>query len=262
MTATQYIYGALRLLGHLRPGQAASASQNADGLTLLNMMLDEWNTQRYNVFTIATASYTLVTTQQLYPIGLTAVAPFNVARPIKIERAGILVTNPNGTGTVRFPLLLLTEHEWDQIGVKISSSPIPEKLYYDFGFPTGNLYLLPTPTWGTGTAPKLELSTWSALTQFPDLVTDEVFPPGYGEAIQFNLPLHLASSYPPAVSVDAVKAIVSTAAAAKAGIRALNQSNFKDIPVDILMEQRPAEPAGGPLDALTPQAPPATGGAA
>ena len=254
MTATQFIYIALRQIGQLRQGQAASVSQNNDGLTLLNNMLEEWSTERTNIFTIGTAAYSLTTTQNVYPIGPTATAPFAVPRPIKIERAGILVVNPNGSGTVRFPLQLLSEHEWDAIAVKISSSPIAEKLYSDNAFPNANLYLLPIPTWGSGTAPKIELSTWAALTQFPDLTTDEEFPPGYAEAIQFNLCLKLVGTYPEALSSAQLQDLAANATASKAAIRALNAANFKeDAAMAAWMAAQPAdEPGGGPVNALMP----------
>ena len=37
---------------------------------------------------------------------------------------------------------------------------------------------------------------WTALTAFPDLVTDITFPPGYREALRYNLAMRLIAEMP------------------------------------------------------------------
>jgi len=241
-SATQEIYRALRLLGQIRQGQLASASQNADRLATLTDMLDAWSAERDNIYSVGTASYPLVTGTPAYLIG--PAQTINAPRPIRIERAGILIANPNGTGTLRQPLRILSEHEWDEIAIKIEQSPIPEKLYCDNAYPYATLNLLPIPMFTSGTAPKLELSTWSALTQFADLTTDEEFPPAYELAIRFNLALLLAPTYPQNIPDAQMQRIISTAASSLAAIRALNKSlAYED---QDLEAWRAAEPLNDP----------------
>jgi len=221
MTATTMITRALRLLRIVfNPGQAAGPQELAEGLITANDMLDEFTTQRANIYNIGTAAYPLTTTVGAYLIGpgQTIAAP----RPLKIERAGILVANPNGTGTIRWPLELLTEKEWDAIAIKIKTSPVPTKLFIDNAWPYATINLLPIPTFSIGTAPKLELSTWSQLTDFPDLVTDETFPPGYEETLTFNLAVRLAPSFGRNCSDKEMERIELVAATSLAGIRGLN----------------------------------------
>jgi len=248
-TATQMIYRSLRLLGQIRQGQGASTSQNNDGMATVNDMLDAWSAERANVFNVATASYPLVTTVSAYLIG--PAQTFNAPRPIRIERAGILIANPNGAGTLRQPLRILSQHEWDEIAIKIEASPIAEKLYCDNAYPYATLNLLPIPTFASGTPPKLELSTWTALTAFPDLVTDEEFPPAYELAIRFNLAVLLSSTYPPNITDQEMQRIVSTAASSLAAIRALNRSlAYED---QDLKAWRAAEPLDNPPQPAQPK---------
>jgi len=222
MTATTMITRALRLLRIVfNPGQTAGPQELAEGLITANDMLDEWSTQRANIFNVGTAAYPLTTAVGSYLIG--PAQTINAPRPLRIERAGILVANPNGTGTVRFPLSLLSEREWDALPNKtIKTSPVPTDLYIDNAWPYANINLSPIPTFSSGTAPKLELSTWSQLTDFPDLTTDETFPPGYEEALTFNLAVRLVPAFGRNCSDAAMARIENVAATSLVGIRSLN----------------------------------------
>jgi hypothetical protein len=249
MTATQFTYGALRLIGQIRQGQGPSPSQLADGLTTLNQMLDAWSAERTNIFNVATAAYPLTNSVGAYLTGTGQTIP----RPVRIERAGILVPNPSNTAQyLRFGLRILKEREWDGIAVKISTSPVPEKLYCDAAFPNATINLLPIPTFGSGTPSQLELSTWTVLTQFPDLVTDEEFPPAYTLAIQYNLAVLISTTYLPTIGDAALARVTSTAATSLAAIRALNAALARDdSDAEVWEASEPAnEPAGGPVNAM------------
>ncbi len=221
MTATGIIYQALRLLAQLGPGQGASPEQNADGLVALNDMIASWSTERLNIFTTGVAAYSLTTTVQNYLIGTGQT--LNGARPIKIAEAGILSPGANNGVVIRTPLKILSDAGWDAIMVKSATSQVPEKLYYDYAFPFGNIKLWPVPVFSATL--QLELTTWIALTLFPDLVTDETFPPGYEDAIRLNLALRISSQYPGAA---VTQQLLQNAAEAKAGIRALNAAYADD----------------------------------
>lgn len=250
MTSNSLVTAALRLLRIVRnPGQSASSVELTEGFMRLNEMLDNWSTERYNIFNIATAAYALTTTVSGYLIG--PAQTFNAPRPLRIERAGIQVVNPNGSGIIRWPLEILNERQWDEIAVKIKTSPVPTKLYCDNAWPFATLNLCPVPVF-TGTAPKLELSTWTQLTDFPDQTTDETFPPGYEVALVYNLAVLLAPQFEKAIPDDAMAVIVDKANTLKANIRALNQAleveNTKMMAWQA--EQPGGDPAGGPVNAL------------
>jgi len=236
MKAQPIISDALRLIGQVHPGQTPADAELAEGLLVLNALLDSWSIERLNIIVVGSALYDLVTATGAYTIG--PGGTFNQARPIKIERANIKVVDGGAaTHWLRLgPLGLLTAKEWAAIIEPGATATVPEALYYDHAFPLGNINLWPVPVF-TGTAPKIELFYWNALTAFPDLNTTDVsLAPGYDAALKYNLALVLA----PRHGVAPPQAVVAAAAETKAAIRALNVA-LPD-----------AEPPAGPLNAVPP----------
>jgi hypothetical protein len=218
MNATQLIYSAERLIGEVQgPGQTLSTAELADGLATLNALLASWSIERLIVPSIAIAAYALTTTQQSYPIGPGAAAPFNVARPIRIESAGILVPDGGQAGTkLRMAMKIIQQAEWSKITAKSASATVPSLLYYDHAGIVGNLNLW--PNFVSTAATQIELATWQALLAFPDVVTDQPMLPGYDRAIIYNLAIDLAGAF----GVEPPASVVMIARQAKAAIEAMD----------------------------------------
>lgn len=186
MTATQAIYRAYRYLGYLRGGMTAPTDYMNDGLDALNDMLSSWRTQSLIVYAISDDIYTLVTNQQTYTIGPVA-ANFTAERPTWIKDANIILNNLNPV--VRQPMEIIRDStEWSEIRVRTLPNAIPLKLYYSPTTPNGTIFLWPGPL----QAYQLELFTWKHLPRFADLTTNYDLPPGYEEAIKYNLAVALA----------------------------------------------------------------------
>lgn len=183
ISATNLIYGALRIIGVLRPGGTTSPENMEDALVSLNDMVDSWNTERLTVIAIRADIYPLVANQANYQIGPDA-ADFDTQRPIKIERATL--QNPSSPGN-DLPLALLTLDQYVSLGIKGTTSTIPTGVYYDHASPIGNLSFYPVPN----DAPTFTLYTWQAVSGFGDLTTGYSFPPGYALALRFNLAVQL-----------------------------------------------------------------------
>jgi hypothetical protein len=196
-------------------------------------MLASWSVERMNIFTILRSEYPLVTATQSYTIGSSGV--FNSTRPVKIERASILIANAGGSGKISQPLDLIDEKQWSDIVERGASGVIPRVLYADMAFPLATLYLWPVPTF-TGTAPQLELWTWSQLQSFADLTTAYTFPPGYDRALKFNLAVEVA----PQFGIVPTPQVQQIAADSKAALRMLN------------MAAPGASPVTGQVSALAP----------
>ena len=64
------------------------------------------------------------------------------------------------------------------------------------------------------------LYTWTALAQFPDLVSDQDFPPGYLKALRYNLAVDLAPEFGVA---QVPQTVLMQAVESKGKIKALNQ---------------------------------------
>lgn len=188
MTATQLIQRALREICELRPGQATSTDVNAEGLIVLNEMIESWLLDRLLVPALVAASYTLTVNDQAYTIGPSG-ADFTAARPTKIEYANILLNNVSPV--VRVPMRVVTDvAEWANIAVQVLQSGIPSVLYNDQAFPNSTLNIWPAPSY----AYQMELYTWQQITAFADLTTNYTFRPGYSRALRLNLAMELMPS--------------------------------------------------------------------
>ena len=76
----------------------------------------------------------------------------------------------------------------------------------------------PIPNTGVG----LALYPWVALSQFADLVTDYVFPPGYQEALRYNLAARLLAEYPGNYAQEVMISVPALATSSKAKVKSFN----------------------------------------
>lgn len=200
VTASQLIYRALRDLGVLRAGQAASPDAMDDGLASLNELLDSWNTERLTVHTITREVFDLTAGTETYLLGDDA------SRPTRIERAGYIAAG----STVETPVDVLTVEQWAQGRAGI---------YNDAAFPVANLYVRPTPT----AVDQVVFYAWQQLAAF-DLDTPVSLAPGYSLALRFNLAATLAPSFAISAKIPAVHiaSIEDKARKYKAAIKSAN----------------------------------------
>lgn len=252
MTGYVLISSALRLLKVLKwPGQKAAPEELADGLTFLNNLLDSWSIQRILIPVVDWSVTTLTAGQYEYQIGPSAPSPFNIARPIRIDAAGIVQASSTvGTVAFRTPLKIISQKEWVEILDKTTTADVPEKLYYGPEVPLGTLWLWPIPNCVTAT--ELELSAWTALASFPDSTspgTDVPLAPGYARALIYNLALDLESTMPGAV-LDAADA--KAAQEAKQYVMELNSEMVPQLPDTAIppLTSAPFEPVPSTLKAV------------
>jgi len=202
-TTSQIIRRALRLSGVLASGETPSANEQADALEALNAMLDAWRNESLMVYALRTESLTL-TGAASYTIG--AGGNLNTARPVKIEQAYWR------SGDIDYPVRLADAKAYAGIADKTTQSQ-PDWLYYEPSYPLGTLYLYPIPASGT-----LKLITWVPLSEIT-VVSDELaLPPGYLEAITYQLAARIAVEYDRPVPPD----VVAIGSAAKKDIKRVN----------------------------------------
>lgn len=211
MTATDLINSSLRLIGVTASGEQPTADEANDAFVILNQMIDSWTTERLMIFTITIIDTPLVPGTQTYTLGTGGT--LNFARPSRIERMSIVNLN-NPAQPLELPLEMLSDQEWQSVPVKIINSALPTKVYDDGAFPFRNLSFWPIPTVLVNT----RIYGWSALTQFPDLFTDETFPPGYLKALRYNLAVDLAPEY----GVPLRPEVAAQAISSKAVIKSIN----------------------------------------
>lgn len=171
----------MRETGYLSGTADPNAQDQVQGFNTLNGMIDSMAIDGLNIFCRNMTTYALTSGTQSYDIGLTATAPFNVARPSRIINANIVstATSPN----TRFPLRIIDDDEKMSITVQGISSSLPSLLNYKASNPNGVLWFWPKPAANYS----VELETWVVLAEFTDLVTNASFPPGYYDLLVYGL---------------------------------------------------------------------------
>jgi hypothetical protein len=183
---------AVALGGDITPEQVDIAFDAA------NDMLDGWAAQRLTIVQTQRKVYPITankgSTTNPYTIG--PGGDLDQPRPMWIPDAAYEFDTPNTP--LEGKLYILRDDEWAARAMKSVSGSLPGELYYDHRFPThgvdtglGLIYLNPVPN-GTQVI-RLVLYTPLALTAFADRdATDYFFPPGYAEALRYQLAQRLA----------------------------------------------------------------------
>ncbi len=179
----------MRMIGALASGEVPTGAEASDALTVLNQMLDSWAADRLMVFTITIDEFSLVPNQQVYTYGTGG--NFDAPRPARIDRVSI-VSLTNVAQPLELPIAYLTDRDWQQFPVKNITTTLPQTVYDDQAFPLRNLTFWPIPTAPVNT----RVYHWTPLTQYANLTTDNTYPPGYIEALRYNLALRLMAEFP------------------------------------------------------------------
>ena len=208
---------ALRDLGVLQAGEAATAADSADALVALNNLLDQWALEPLTVYTWTRTVKAITASDGEYSIG--SGGDVNIARPARIDRVTLIDTaqDPDHES----PLARLTEREYQNIPQKAQESEQPDSFYYNPTYPTGTLYLFPVPS---GSDLSFAVYVQTAVPQFSTAQESVSLPPGYERMLVKNLALELAPSY----GVRSLNPLlVAQAADAKAAVKRANQRPVK-----------------------------------
>ncbi len=210
MTVQELINQALRKLTILAAGESPSPEESQDGFTVLNQLLDGWNTQGNAIYVMADQEFTLSAGDGEYTMG--AGGDFDVARPAKIERATLTV------GGVKLPIAVVGPGDWaagvDEPG--LSGARI-RMLYPKYTYPLLTLRFWPVPN----SAAVVTLYWWAPLAQFTALDQTVAFPPGYERAIVYNLAVDYACEFGKPIPPE----VAATAQSSKAALASLNAMN-------------------------------------
>lgn len=188
-TPQQLITLALKKIGVLAAGQTPLADDIADAFAELNLMLAEWNSQRWMVYHLITQSIAS-TGAQSYTIG--PGADINVPlRPNNIESAFFRQNNITPLSP-DYPLQIVAAREdYNRLRLK-SLTAFPQYLFYDSDWPVGTLYPWPLMMGGLYT---LFISYKDTLASIETTSGNISLPPQYYAAILYNLAARLRPSY-------------------------------------------------------------------
>lgn len=217
----------LALLTMLSPGDDPSPEDQAVVLRFLNSLLENWNTQGLDIFSYTNFTNALTANTGSYSIG--SGGTFNTPRPAKIAAANVIFAG------VISPLKIVGVKEWAQRDEPAMQAQKSKLLYYDNGFPNGNLHLWPVPSCAVSTT--LDLYYWEPLGDSFALSDTFNFPPGYQKAITYNTAVDCQDIFGKQLSQSSL----SIAASSKQEIQGLNLSN--DFGME-LPPQAPPPPVG------------------
>ncbi len=199
------------LAGQVAPGDTFWPEEAAYAFNKANDLLDEFATERLQVFQEKRVGPFNVTSGQgdvtaLSPITIGPGAMWDTPRPEYIDRFGVIYT----AGGPEVPELkghVFTTKEWAGITVKGTQSTLSRAMFYDRSYGTtgyGNIYLYPVPN----ASFQVVLYVPVALAQFPldvngnpDFTTVISLPPGYRAMLISNLAVMLSIGILP-VSAD------------------------------------------------------------
>lgn len=234
--ASDIIETALTILGVLAAGETPATEDYTYALAVLNTLLENWNVQGLQIFTITNFQQALTNAKQAYTMGPNG--DFSTARPVRIERANIL------RDSVTRPLKLASAAEWAAILSRSASDVLPTVLYNDNSYDANGCTTLrfwPIPSDGSSSA---DLFVWAQLGDGFALSDTVSFPPGYLKAIQYNLAVDLAAAFGRPLDPS----VAQTAALAMQQLRAIN------IAVATETEARPPlQPPPAPVAPPNPQ---------
>jgi len=187
-TAGDIITLALKQAGIIGVGQTAQAEDSTDCLTILNMMLSQWQKKRWLVYHLVDVSLNC-TGAQSYTVG--PGGDFDVARPDRLEAAFFRQIVQSQPAQIDYPLELLQSREdYNNIALKQLTS-FPSYIFYDSAYPLGVVYPWPIPS----NLYSLHLTIKETLQSFTNLTDTINLPPEYQAAILYNLSARIRPMY-------------------------------------------------------------------
>lgn len=155
-------------------------AQNA--LRILNRMLGSWTNSAALQFERVTESFPLNNLQTTYTIGTGG--DFNTTRPTKIVHAHVRQSNTD------YNLDIANDAKYQSITYK-SIGGLPEVLNFTNEFPLATINIYPAPS----SIYTLFITSEKALTSYPTTATTVNLPPGWEDALVYNLAVRLARVY-------------------------------------------------------------------
>lgn len=193
-TANDLIHSAMRLIQVSAVDVDLTAQELKDGLESLNRMLDSWSADELTLYQVIREQFTLVSGQNPYTMGYGG--DFNTSRPMKIVDAYLILNN--GSIPVSYPMQVLNYQDYNAIRLKTLSTNFPNYIYYQPSFPLGEVYIYPifAPNDPSTQGPAyINLTSWKPFDIILDPTAYISFPPGYWEAVVFNLAVRIAEEY-------------------------------------------------------------------
>lgn len=192
-TYTQYtgfdlVKAAMRLIQVSAVDTDLTAAELNDGMQSLNRMIDQWGLEELMLYQVTRETFGLVASQNPYSIGIGG--DFDTVRPVKI--VGAYLTIQTGALPVDYPMQIVEYDDYNAIRLKTLTTNFPSYLYYQPSYPLGQCYIYPICAVSNES---ITLTSWKPLPIITDPTAYIELPPGYWEALVFNLAIRIAEEY-------------------------------------------------------------------
>lgn len=180
-TVRALIERSLRTAGVLEKGESPDAEEAQDALLALNNMLGSWSNHSLMLYTDVTESFSM-TGAASYTIGTGG--DLSTLPILKIKSAYLRQS------TIDYPVELISDDQYSRITTKNTQG----RAYYlnhDYSFPLSTLRLYPKPD----ASYTLFLISEKQLTEFSDLDDIISLPPGWKDALTYNLAVRMFPEY-------------------------------------------------------------------
>ena len=218
-TASDILTASARALGFLGETEVLSAASANNGLLGFNAMLDSWNGEGLTSYAWQEVTFSMVVGTQTYTIGPTGV--WVTSRPVQIFDAWVTDSN-----NLDYPLQIVPQDKWNDIGDKNINSQIPTILFYDSQSPNGIINIFPVPLLNY----TVTLDCLLQQVDFSSLTQTLSMPPGYQRAYELNLALEMMGrGWPCTLDDKQLARLTENASQAKGNIK---RANIKEVIAD------------------------------
>jgi hypothetical protein len=206
MTVAQLITSAYRLIGILGAGEAASASELADGFERLNTLIETWN-----------ATPDAIVERKVSSVSGASGTASLATRPLMILSASCTASG------VTVPVEVCTPARWAEASMERGITAIFNRaVFCDYAFPTSTLYVAPL---SGGTIQLISLvPAFTAFSATSDTVT---LAPGFQKALLYSLAVESAPEYGRSAPAEVMQTLADTLG----GLATLNQHTRGAVPV-------------------------------
>ena len=212
-TALDIMNAAAQEIGVLAGGESLSNNDTGWVFQKLQRLIDRYNSDRTKIYNVNFQTFSPPASTQPLTIGPGAQLDIN-QRPVEIRSIGLMLTGTSPQ--VKLYLNRRDQRWWAQNRVPQLTSTLPTDYYYSPDWPNGNLYLWPIPT----QANNLLIEMWGVLTEYTTYNQTFTLPPGYWDALVYELACSIAPSFERTVTPDLLRETVRA-------VSAIEQNNIK-----------------------------------
>lgn len=235
-TALAIITGAFDTCGIVATEQPLQPAQAIGALGRLNRMMGQLKLQPLTQPVIARDVFAL-TAGRGGPSNPYTIGPggdFDVARPIRLSAAGLLLVQATPATTIEVPRFLLTDAAYQALPIKDLPNALFTYVYYNptYASDRGSIHLYPVPTIATNS---LVLYRAEPLAYFATLTTSYDLPDGCAEALEYNLARRLLTPF----GVTDASVVSDVIDLARTSLATFKRGNAKmtDLPNDFLQDR-------------------------